>query len=98
MTVTIDWASPTEPLAVEPLAGSASPAHYLLAETLDGLYTPYALGSLALAAVVTWACPQTWDWTRRLTPLRAVLSLAALALALVAMASQGYNPFIYFIF
>lgn len=32
-----------EPLIVEELAGSASPAHFLLAETLDGLYTPYAL-------------------------------------------------------
>jgi alginate O-acetyltransferase complex protein AlgI len=62
------------------------------------LYTPYSLVSLALAAVVTWTCPQTWDWTRHLTPLRAALSLALLALALVAMASQGYNPFIYFIF
>jgi hypothetical protein len=28
---------------VEELAGSSSPARYLLAETLDGLYTPYAL-------------------------------------------------------
>lgn len=31
------------PLAVEELTGSDSPAEYLLAETLDGLYTPYAL-------------------------------------------------------
>ena len=62
------------------------------------LYTPYAFGSLGIAAVVTWTCPQTWDWTRRLTASRAILSLVALALALVAMASQGYNPFIYFIF
>ncbi|MDZ5661101.1 prolyl oligopeptidase family serine peptidase [Nocardioides sp. S-58] len=34
---------PLAPVLVEPLAGSDSPAHYLLAETLDGLYTPYAL-------------------------------------------------------
>ncbi|MEV6299103.1 hypothetical protein AB0M02_06835 [Actinoplanes sp. NPDC051861] len=31
------------PVRVEPLPGSDSPAHYYLAETLDGLYTPYAL-------------------------------------------------------
>ncbi|GAB3197903.1 hypothetical protein GCM10027062_10810 [Nocardioides hungaricus] len=34
---------PHAPLLTEELAGSDSPAHYLLAETLDGLYTPYAL-------------------------------------------------------
>jgi len=60
--------------------------------------TPYALLCLAVAAVVTWGAPQTWDWTRRLTWPRAGLAFASLALALVAMASQGYNPFIYFIF
>ena len=32
-----------EALFTEGLPGSDSPAHYLLAETLDGLYTPYAL-------------------------------------------------------
>ena len=34
---------PYAPLLTEELTGSDSPAHYLLAETLDGLYTPYAL-------------------------------------------------------
>ena len=59
---------------------------------------PYYLLSLGIAALVTWSCPQTWDWTRCLTPPRATLALAAFVLALIAMASQGYNPFIYFIF
>ena len=34
---------PLAPVLVEPLEGSHSLAHYLLAETLDGLYVPYAL-------------------------------------------------------
>jgi alginate O-acetyltransferase complex protein AlgI len=62
------------------------------------VHTPYAWISLAAAAIVTWACPQTWDWTRTLTWRRATAAVACLALALVAMATQGYNPFIYFIF
>ena len=62
------------------------------------MYDPYHLLSLAVAAFVTWGCPQTWDWTRRLTATRAMIALGCLALALVMMASQGYNPFIYFIF
>jgi alginate O-acetyltransferase complex protein AlgI len=62
------------------------------------LFTPYALLSLAVAAAITWGAPQTWDWTRRLSWPRASLAFGCLVLALVAMASQGYNPFIYFIF
>ncbi|MEO8501888.1 MAG: MBOAT family protein [Vicinamibacteria bacterium] len=62
------------------------------------MYTPYALISLAFAALVTWACPQTWDWSRRLTWPRSAVALSCLALALMMMATQGYNPFIYFIF
>lgn len=38
-----DWGSPVTPVLVEPVAGSDRPAHYLMAETLDGLYAPYAL-------------------------------------------------------
>ncbi len=62
------------------------------------LYTPYSLVSLLIAALVTWAAPQTWDWTRRLTAPRAAAALAGLVLALIAMGSQGFNPFIYFNF
>ena len=35
--------SPSDPVLVEDVAGSDRPAQYFLAETLDGLYTPYAL-------------------------------------------------------
>jgi alginate O-acetyltransferase complex protein AlgI len=62
------------------------------------IFTPYSLASLAIAALVTWTCPQTWDFTRRLTWPKGALAFGGLLLALVAMASQGYNPFIYFIF
>jgi alginate O-acetyltransferase complex protein AlgI len=71
------------------------PAAALLAGVL---YTPYALASLAAAALVTWGCPQTWDFTRELSWPRGAWAFGCLALALVALASQGYNPFIYFIF
>ena len=62
------------------------------------MYQPYYLGTFAIGAVVVWAAPQTWDFTRRLTAPRAGAVLAALAAALVVLATQAYNPFIYFIF
>ena len=43
MNVVSGWNGTTGAVRTEELAGSAHPAHYLLAETLDGLYTPYAL-------------------------------------------------------
>ena len=39
----IGWPATEEEVLVEQLPGSDRPAHYFLAETLDGLYTPYAL-------------------------------------------------------
>ena len=62
------------------------------------MYQPYLAGTVAVAALVTWGGPQTWDWTRRLTAPRAVLIVAALAVALAMLSTQAYNPFIYFIF
>ncbi len=62
------------------------------------VYRPYYLATLALAAAIAFAAPQTWDWTRRLPAWKVAACLAALALSLFALTTQAYNPFIYFIF
>ena len=62
------------------------------------IYQPYYLLSVILAALVTWAGVQTWDWTRRhhLAERRHIFAL--FWVSLLVMATQAYNPFIYFIF
>ena len=62
------------------------------------IYKPYYLLTLSVAAIVAFRAPQTWDWTRRLPPWKASVCLACLVLALVALTTQDFNPFIYFIF
>jgi alginate O-acetyltransferase complex protein AlgI len=62
------------------------------------VYQPYYLLTFCAAAVVTWTCPQTWDWSRTLTPLKAVTTALLFVLAAVALTTQAFNPFIYFIF
>ena len=62
------------------------------------LYQPYYLGSFIIACVVAWTCPQTWDWTRRISWIKVPLIAAALWVAVVVLTTQEFNPFIYFIF
>ncbi len=62
------------------------------------IYQPYYVVGLAVAALVTWTCPQTWDFTRRITLARAALALGLFWLSLLVLTTQAYNPFIYFIF
>lgn len=62
------------------------------------IYQPYYVLSLLLAALVAWAGVQTWDWTRRLTAPKGAFILALFWVSLLVMATQAYNPFIYFIF
>ena len=62
------------------------------------LRQPYSLLTLSIAAAFVWLAPQTWDWTRRLPLWKTVLITGATWLALALLASQEYNPFIYFIF
>jgi alginate O-acetyltransferase complex protein AlgI len=75
--------------------GAAQPAEALLGPIV---YGPYYAGTFLIAAVVAWACPQTWDWTRTLTPARAAAVAGAFVLAAVVLTTQAFNPFIYFIF
>ena len=62
------------------------------------IYQPYYLLSVLLAGVVAWAGVQTWDWTRRLTAPKGAFIFALFWVSLLVMATQAYNPFIYFIF
>jgi alginate O-acetyltransferase complex protein AlgI len=62
------------------------------------VYQPYYLLSVIMAAVVTWAGVQTWDWTRSITWPKGATIFALFWVSLLVMATQAYNPFIYFIF
>jgi alginate O-acetyltransferase complex protein AlgI len=73
----------------------AAPGAHLLAGIL---YKPYYLLSFVVAAVVVWFGKQTWDWTQQMTLLKAAVCFGLGWLALAVMATQEYNPFIYFIF
>jgi alginate O-acetyltransferase complex protein AlgI len=67
--------------------------------TVDGLiYRPYYMGAMAIAALVIWVCPQTWDFTRRISWPKILVAAALLVLAIAALMTQSHNPFIYFIF
>jgi alginate O-acetyltransferase complex protein AlgI len=66
---------------------------------LSGIvYQPYYLATVLTAGAVAWFCPQTWDWTRTLTVPKAGVVVALFVLAAVALTTQAFNPFIYFIF
>jgi alginate O-acetyltransferase complex protein AlgI len=69
------------------------------APLLSGLlWSPYLALSFAVAAVVVWGAEQSWTWTRELTPLKIALAFALLVVAIAALSTQDYNPFIYYIF
>ncbi len=62
------------------------------------VYQPYFLLVMAVASVVVWAGPQSWDWTRKLTIGKSVIIALLMALSLALLTLQSYNPFIYFNF
>jgi alginate O-acetyltransferase complex protein AlgI len=59
---------------------------------------PYLQGHFILALVVVMFGRQTWEWTQSLTLAKALCLLGIGSTALVALLTQDYNPFIYFIF
>jgi alginate O-acetyltransferase complex protein AlgI len=66
---------------------------------LEGLIgAPYLLGSTLLAAAIVWTCPQTWTWTRVLGWGKTATTFALFGLAVAALATQDFNPFLYFLF
>jgi alginate O-acetyltransferase complex protein AlgI len=75
--------------------GAVDPGSQLLSGVI---YSPYYLGTFVVAAGVIWGCPQTWDWTRTITAPKAIAILGLFTLAVLALTTQAFNPFIYFIF
>ena len=67
--------------------------------TVRGLtWNPYYVMNFVLAALVVWGLPQSWDFTRKITWPKLVWCIAVFLIALAALTTQSYNPFIYFIF
>jgi alginate O-acetyltransferase complex protein AlgI len=103
LVVLVGWVffrAPDLPSAARYLAamaglGEPGPAAALVSGLL---YRPYDLVIVGAAAVVAFACPQSWDWTRRLGWGKAALCVGLLWLALIVLETEGYSPFIYFIF
>ncbi len=62
------------------------------------IHTPYLIGSALVAFLVIFFGTHSWDMTRKITPLKAVYVIFLLVLSSMLLASQSYNPFIYFIF
>lgn len=62
------------------------------------LYSPYYLIAMATAAIVVWKMPQTWDYTKELTPVKVLIIGLVFMVAVAVLSMQSYNPFIYFNF
>jgi alginate O-acetyltransferase complex protein AlgI len=62
------------------------------------IYQPYFLLTLAAAAGFVWSAPQTWDFTRKITWPKVGWVMTAMTVAVIALTTQEFNPFIYFIF
>jgi alginate O-acetyltransferase complex protein AlgI len=75
-------------------AGVGSAADLVTAQILQ----PYALWCLGVAAVAVWLLPDTWEFTQRLTLPKSVMCLSLFYLSVGLLATQSYNPFIYFMF
>ena len=68
-------------------------------EALAGtIYTPYHLMMFTICAIMVWSAPQAWNFTQKLTPLRAGVCLTLLAVSFIFMWTQTVNPFLYFQF
>ncbi len=69
------------------------------ADALAGaLYTRYHVSIFILAGILVWAAPNTWAFTTRLSPPRAVFAMGLLMLSILVMWTQSTNPFLYFQF
>lgn len=75
--------------------GAGAPADVLVRSIL---YSPDHLLALGVAALIAFGGVQTWDLSKKVTPLRAAAAIGLFFWSLVALSTQTYNPFLYFQF
>jgi alginate O-acetyltransferase complex protein AlgI len=63
-----------------------------------GMSTPYHILTFLMAAILVWQAPNSWAFSRRITPARAGFVGSLLVLSVLFMWTQSENPFIYFRF
>ncbi len=59
---------------------------------------PYYIFSFILAGIVVWKFPQTWDFTKKITFAKTIWIMLLMIVSVMALMTQDFNPFIYFIF
>ncbi|QXE90905.1 hypothetical protein KP001_21440 [Geomonas subterranea] len=59
------------------------------------IYQPYYLLSIAVAAVLVWSAPQTWDFTSSLNWKKAAWCYGLLLLSIATLVTKAHSPFIY---
>ena len=62
------------------------------------MFQPYHVLCLLAGAVIVWKCPTAWSFTEQQSPVKAVWGCVLFLLSIVLLATQQYNPFIYFLF
>ena len=63
------------------------------AALLSGIvYQPYYLGTFLLAGTIVWSAPQTWEWTRTLTPAKATAVVASAGAVGAGSGDAGIQP------
>jgi alginate O-acetyltransferase complex protein AlgI len=76
------------------MASSGSASLLLAAE----IYTPYCLTILGLCALLSFQSLEVYDWVEGLNWTRSMILVPLFALAVMAMFTQTFNPFLYFQF
>lgn len=62
------------------------------------IFTPSCVVFMGLAALLSLWKFRSFDWCSKVNPLRLVLSLIIFVVAILALFTQSYNPFLYFQF
>ena len=62
------------------------------------LLNNYYIFSFILAGIVVWRFPQTWDFTKKITLVKSIWIMLLMIISVMALVTQDFNPFIYFIF